>query len=320
MFTAVFLFVGDVGRPDLLEKAAGIRDTMKKGAAQLYHSLRRFEKLPDHLQIWPAHGAGSACGKALGAIPSSVLGYEKKTNWAFRISDEQKFVEAILDGQPEPPKYFAQMKKLNKVGPPFLPQGELPELGADSIQSVLSKGKLIDLRGMDEFVQGHPEGALFLPQGSPLVTWAGWLLSYEEDLHFLVKDANQADRAASSLRSIGLDNVKGYYLEKALEAAELSWRASKRIEASDLDGEAGKILDVRSEKEWKEGHLEGALHIHLGYLQDHLDEVPDEPLVYCGSGVRSLIASSLLQRAGKRPTDVVGGWEALKRRKEAIRT
>lgn len=320
VFTGDFLFVGDVGRPDLLEKAAGIRDTMRKGAAQLFHTLRRFEKLPDYLQIWPAHGAGSACGKALGAIPSSVLGYEKKTNWAFQISGEQEFVEAILEGQPEPPKYFAQMKKLNKIGPPLLTHDKLPELSAASMEGVLKEGKLIDLRGVDEFVQGHPEGALFLPEGSSLVTWAGWLLSYQEDLHFLVKDAHQAERAARSLRSIGLDNVKGYYLENAVKASGLALRASKRIEASDVDVEAGKILDVRSEKEWSEGHLEGALHIHLGYLQERLDEVPDQPVVYCGSGVRSLIASSLLQRAGKQPIDIVGGWEALKGRKEAVKT
>ena len=100
-FTGDFVFVGDVGRPDLLEKAAGLKDTMKKGAVDLFHSLKRFKELPDHLQIWPAHGAGSACGKALGAVPSSVLGYEKIANWAFKITAEEEFVDAILDGQPK---------------------------------------------------------------------------------------------------------------------------------------------------------------------------------------------------------------------------
>ena len=126
-FTGDFIFVGDVGRPDLLEKAAGLKDTMKKGAVDLYKSIQRFKELPDHIQIWPAHGAGSACGKALGAIPSSVLGYEKITNWALKCATEDEFVEMILDGQPEPPKYFAQMKKLNKVGPAILEESTPPD-------------------------------------------------------------------------------------------------------------------------------------------------------------------------------------------------
>ena len=117
--TGDFLFVGDVGRPDLLERAAGFEGTMERGARQLFRSLRAFRRHPDHLQIWPGHGAGSACGKALGAVPSSTLGYEKIANWALRIDDEDAFVQEVLAGQPEPPKYFAEMKRINRDGPRF---------------------------------------------------------------------------------------------------------------------------------------------------------------------------------------------------------
>ena len=313
-FTGDFVFVGDVGRPDLLEKAAGLKDTMKKGAVQLFHSLKRFKQLPDHLQIWPAHGAGSACGKALGAVPSSVLGYEKIANWAFKITTEEEFVEAILDGQPEPPKYFAMMKKLNKEGPALLVAGyRPPRLESERLAGVQESGILLDLRGSDAFAEAHPENALFLPAGTSFVTWAGWLLSYQEDLYLLLGKESELETYFRGLGSIGLDNVRGYFLPEDLGAVEM--QSSERIEADQVEREHA-ILDVRSQKEWDEGHLQGALHIHLGYLQDRTEEVPDKPVVHCGSGTRSLIASSVLQRAGKNPVDVLGGYTALKAQKK----
>ena len=127
LFTGDFVFVGDIGRPDLLEKAAGVKGTQDKGAHQMYESLKKFNALPDFIQVWPGHGAGSACGKALGAVPSTTVGYEKARNWAFRFNDnENDFVKYLLTDQPEPPKYFAMMKKLNKVERPLLT--EVPKL------------------------------------------------------------------------------------------------------------------------------------------------------------------------------------------------
>ena len=121
IFTGDFVFVGDVGRPDLLEKAAGIMGTKEEGAEQMYQSLEKFQKLPDFVQVWSAHGAGSACGKALGSVPSSTVGYEKVRNWALQFKDDKNgFINELLDGQPEPPKYFAMMKHLNKVDRPLL--------------------------------------------------------------------------------------------------------------------------------------------------------------------------------------------------------
>ncbi len=314
-FTGDFLFVGDVGRPDLLEKAAGIKDTMKKGAIDLYATLQRFSKLPDHLQVWPAHGAGSACGKALGAVPSSVLGYEKIANWAFQCKTEEEFVEKILEGQPEPPRYFAQMKHLNKVGPPVLGEISLPELTPTRFESVVKEARVLDLRGAEAFAQSHPEGVLFLPPSKAMVNWAGWLLDYETDFYLLVKDAESAAKQAAALRSIGLDRARGYFLVGELDSLAAPLRSSRRIHADEVPADGEGVIDVRGLSEWNHGHLEGATHIHLGTLEERLDEVPDQPVLYCGSGVRSLIASSLLEGLGKSPTDVLGGWGALKERK-----
>jgi hydroxyacylglutathione hydrolase len=134
MFTGDFVFVGDVGRPDLLEKAAGYSGTMVEGAKTMFNSLKRFKQLPDHIQVWPAHGAGSACGKALGAVPGSTVGYEKLVNWALKHTVEDAFVKELLDGQPEPPYYFAKMKSLNKIDRPLLSDiPALHRLGPDAL-------------------------------------------------------------------------------------------------------------------------------------------------------------------------------------------
>lgn len=317
-FTGDFLFVGDVGRPDLLEKAAGIKDTMRKGAADLYRSLQKFSQYPDHLQIWPAHGAGSACGKALGAVPMSVLGFEKHANWALQCKSEEEFVDKVLEGQPEPPKYFAQMKKLNKVGPPLTPKETPPTLDADAFRKAQQESTLIDLRGVEAFVESHPQGAIFLPGGGLLVTWAGWLLPYDEPFHLVVNDLASAESAIRALRSIGLDQVAGIVTQDLLKTSSHPTQSSQRLSVDSFDEQADSVLDVRSQNEWNDGHLPEATHIHLGYLTERLAEVPSNPVLYCRSGTRSLIASSLLQRAGHNPRDVIGGYIALKGREKVM--
>jgi hydroxyacylglutathione hydrolase len=154
IFTGDFVFVGDVGRPDLLERATGQANTMEAGARDLFRSLQRFRSLPAWVQVWPGHGAGSACGKALGAVPQSTVGYETRFNWAFAIADEQPFVAAVLAGQPEPPAYFARMKKINKEGPQ--PVGALGLPDAWQPERLLSERAagtpIIDTRPADRFV------------------------------------------------------------------------------------------------------------------------------------------------------------------------
>ncbi|HWO89418.1 MAG TPA: MBL fold metallo-hydrolase, partial [Gemmatimonadales bacterium] len=155
-FTGDFIFVGDVGRPDLLEKAAGITGTMEAGARDLFRSLQNFKRLPDWLQIWPAHGAGSACGKSLGAVPSSTLGYERFANWGLATENEDDFVRMVLEGQPEPPAYFARMKRVNRDGPePISSAPQPPRLAPGRLGEALKSGAVVvDTRGTAAFARG----------------------------------------------------------------------------------------------------------------------------------------------------------------------
>jgi hydroxyacylglutathione hydrolase len=212
--TGDFIFVGDVGRPDLLERAAHMAGTMEQGARQLFRSLRRFERLPDFLQIWPGHGAGSACGKALGAVPQSTLGYERRFNWAFAVDDENAFVRAVLAGQPDPPRYFAEMKRINKDGPRLLGDARRPaRLSAEQLAATLGGGAtVVDTRPAREFVASAVPGTINIPAGRAFTTWAGSLLPYDRDFYLLADERNGTaiDGLVRGLAGIGLDRVAGY--------------------------------------------------------------------------------------------------------------
>jgi hydroxyacylglutathione hydrolase len=322
-----FVFVGDVGRPDLLERAAGVANTMEAGARQLYRSLERFRTLPDHLQVWPGHGAGSACGKALGAVPSSTVGYEKLVSWALAPRSEDEFVEEVLRDQPEPPAYFAVMKRMNRDGPPLLEGLPVPELlGPEGLASVLREGAtVVDTRSRGEFSAGHAPGTLNIPLREDFPTWAGSLLSYDRPLYLLAAGEGRAREAARDLTLIGQDRIEGYFDASALEAWErvhgplettavVDWSAAERA-ARD---EGAMLLDVRRTTEWNEAHAPGATHIHLGELPSRLDELPrDRPiLLYCRTANRSAIAASILQAVGFADVrNVEGGiTERLERR------
>jgi hydroxyacylglutathione hydrolase len=309
VLTGDFLFVGDVGRPDLLEKAAGIADTMEAGARVLWKSLERFKELPDYLQILPGHGAGSACGKALGSVPSSTLGYEKLVNWAFQCADEAEFVAKVLEDQPEPPVYFAHMKRMNRDGPVVLER--LPEpvrLTPEALAAHLREGRtVVDLRSRGDFASGHLPGSLNLSWGQDFTTWAGWLLSYDAPIYFVAYDQAQAEGAARDLALIGLDRSEGFAGPEVLDwwsgsvaplqrTAVIDWGEADRA----LEEENALLIDVRNLTEWNEGHLPAAEHVHLGRLREDAATLdPHRPvLVYCRSGNRSAIGASLLQAAG----------------------
>ena len=312
-----FIFVGDVGRPDLLEKAAGVAGTMEAGAKQLHASITRARQLPDHLQIWPGHGAGSACGKALGAVPTSTLGYEKLVNWAFSHDAEESFVAEVLSDQPEPPRYFATMKRLNRDGPPILgAPARAQSLDASALNDALaSDGVVVDLRGKDVFAEGHLPGSFSIPLNKSFTNWAGWLLPYDRSIFFVAVDQDQADRAARALSFIGLDGLVGWFGQDALDsrADTLERSESVSVEEANRMIEAGTLaVDVRARNEIVLGRPAGSRPIHLGYLQDHLDTLPtDAPiLVSCLSGGRSAIAQSILQASGRNAINVTGGYNA----------
>jgi hydroxyacylglutathione hydrolase len=308
IFTGDFVFVGDVGRPDLLEKAANIAGTAEIGARQMFHSLQRFKELPDYLQVWPAHGAGSACGKALGAIPSSTVGYEKMFNIALSFTDEDQFVKTLIEGQPEPPRYFAMMKRLNKEGPRVLHGLPQPEhLPFNRLKALLAEGAaVIDTRSATAFAVSHIPGTINIPYDNDFANWAGWLLDYDTPF-YLVADWHLINDIVSDLIYIGLDNIAGYFELSALD----TWtQASLGLQSYEVKTPAQvaqqilrneiTVVDVRNAEEWNGGHLPQAKHIMLGYLPERAAEISAEKpvVVQCQTGARSAIGASILQAKG----------------------
>lgn len=327
VLTGDFVFVGDVGRPDLLEKAAKVANTMEAGARTLFASVQRFRALPDHLQLWPGHGAGSACGKALGAVPSSTVGYEKRANWAIATTNEDEFVRMVLVGQPEPPKYFAEMKRINRDGAAVLGHVEaLPRLEpAEALDRAHHGAWCIDLRAAAAFAEQFVPGSLSVPYSKSFSTWVGSVVPYDVDIVLLADGESDVmvNRARHDLMLIGLDRVIGW--TPSLELVQEFTRTGgtpgsiPQLSAGALadDGTAPTarlVLDVRGRAEWEAGHLPQASHIPLGELAERLREIPNGPvLVHCQSGARSAIAASLLYRLGRREVvNLTGGYAAWK--------
>lgn len=320
--TGDFLFVGDVGRPDLLEKAAGVRGTMEAGARDLFRSLKRFRAaLPEWIQIWPGHGAGSACGKGIGSVPQSTLGYEARFNWALAIDDEDEFVRAVLAGQPEPPRYFAEMKRINRDGPAVLGEATAPApLPAQRVRSLLRAGEpVVDIRSAEAFAAGHIPGTINIPLNRSFTTWAGWLIPYDRRF-YLVADGPEVTEAVRDLAMIGLDRVGGVAGPEVLawwRSAEEPLAGIERLAAKDVREalrQDGAVLDIRGVAEHEAGRIPGAVNIPLGYLRERLHELPAErPLyVHCESGSRSPVAASVLRAEGVEGvvdfTDGIRGW------------
>jgi hydroxyacylglutathione hydrolase len=315
VFTGDFVFVGSIGRPDLLETAAGVVGSAEIGARQLYHSTLGFRQLPDHLQLWPAHGAGSACGKGLGAIPSSTVGYEKLFNPALQFDDEQEFVDYILTDQPETPFYFAVMKRVNKVGPELM--GDLPPVhmvNPCELATQATRNLVIDTASANEFAKSHVPGTINVP-ASTLVQWAGFFVDYDHPV-FLIADEGSLPTHLRSLRSIGIDNVGGFFEAGTVKKAGLRTEAYRSAAPSQLQASIEKgdvtLIDVRAATEFHAGHIDGAEHRFLGTLLRNMESLrKDRPVVtQCLAGGRSAIAASLLQRAGFDVVNMQGGYQA----------
>jgi hydroxyacylglutathione hydrolase len=309
--TGDFVFVGDVGRPDLLERAVQVKGTMEEAARQLFRSLQRFRRLSDYLQIWPGHSAGSACGKFLSAVPQSTLGYEKRFNWAFAVADESEFVQAVLAGQPDPPRYFTQMKRINQSGPRLLGGIRRPaRLPVGTLVSVLAgSGTVIDTREAAQFVRGAVPGTINIPASRTFTTWAGSLLPYDRDFHLIVDDSKvqTVDELVRDLAGIGLDRVVGYFGADVIDAWRMSQGHLQSIPSLSLAEFTGRrrdnhqvVLDVRGEGEWEAGHVPGSLNVPVGELDQRLDDIPRgrSLMVHCQTGARAAIAASLLRARG----------------------
>ncbi|NQW30879.1 MAG: MBL fold metallo-hydrolase [Ignavibacteria bacterium] len=305
-FSGDFVFVGDVGRPDLLEKAAGMKGTMELGARQMWNSLAWFKTLPDHIQVHPAHGAGSACGKALGAIPSSTVGYEKLVNWALQYTNEEEFVRELLSGQPEPPTYFAAMKRLNKELREVVSQiPTLAVLSPIDIEQMLSKNQIvIDSRSKKLFAEAHISGSINIQNNKAFSTWAGWMLNYEVPFALVVAHAD-VDELQRKLMRIGHDSAVGYipslddWQQSGHPTSAMAQITHEELLQKYTDSDT-MVIDVRGFSEHVSGHIPGSTNIHAGHLMEHLGEIPKDKTVVisCQSGDRSSIATSALMRKG----------------------
>ncbi|HET6567448.1 MAG TPA: MBL fold metallo-hydrolase [Rhodothermales bacterium] len=318
-----FVFVGDVGRPDLLETAAGRQGTMRASAKQLYRSAQSFLELDDFVQVWPGHGAGSACGKALGAVPESTVGYEKRFNPALAAAEdgESRFVEYVLSDQPEPPLYFARMKALNRQGPPILADLPRPSrLSTDNLETLATsrEAAILDTRSdRHAFMEAHIPGSLHASLDLNFLNVAGSYVEPERPIYLVVEE-HRLEEALRALVRIGLDQIDGYLTPTTLEMyAQLGGplASTEIIDFHQLEHRREaygvRVLDVRRSDEYDAGHIPGALHVPYVQLPARLGEIPRSPtlLVHCASGARAAAAVALLEKHDYRAVLVDGDFE-----------
>jgi hydroxyacylglutathione hydrolase len=288
---------------------------------------------PDHLQIWPGHGAGSACGRSLGSMPQSTLGYEKLFNWAFAEMSEAEFVRRVLEDQPVPPRYFASMKTINRGGgAPSIDLSRVNGLGvaevatlnelgvAELVTALQNKATIVDTRPAAEFAERYIPGTINIPRNKSFLNWFGALVPNDGEIYLITETDSQevVAQLTSDLAKIGFVGLKGFFDRKACD----DWKASGRqleeiihIDVQQLHEPRGdknlQIIDVRGPDEWRHGHLPGAIHIPLASLPDRLDELnPSRAIVlHCKGGSRSAIATSFLKARGvSNVSNLLGGY------------
>lgn len=332
ILTGDFVFVGDVGRPDLLETAAGQKGAMESSAHTLFDSVKEFKTMPEYLQVWPGHGSGSVCGKALGSVPESTVGYELRNNASIQASErKQEFVNFILDGQPEPPRYFARMKHQNRGGPKVL--GTLPNpkkmTANEFAELAVKKGNIaIDTRERMPFMDNHLKGSLLATFNKSFNTVVGSYVCENENIYLVIPESD-LDEVVRDLIRIGLDDIKGYVTPEEFEQYLKDTDEVESVEVITFDDTEKLVkdygyqaLDVRRATEFSEGHINGAINIAHTRLLDREKELDRDItwLVYCRTGRRASVATSLLRRDDfkvKYVNDDVEPWLAQQNKKEA---
>jgi rhodanese-related sulfurtransferase len=322
LFTGDTLFLGDVGRPDLVG-AKGL--TPEQMARMLYRSLReKILPLPDAVEIWPAHGAGSACGKNLSDERVSTLGVQRATNLPLRLAlsgDEDGFVTYATEGLGAPPAYFFHDAAKNREGGASVEEvlARARPLSPGAVEEAAEEGVLVlDTRPTGAFKAGHVPGAIEVQLDGSFAPYVGATLPPTAPI-IVVAEPGRESEAMTRLVRVGYESIVGW-LDGGFEAWVAAGGEQERLETLEPSslkaqlklGSAPAVLDVRTPGEWNAGHIEGALHLPLAELNNRLGEVPQGPLaVICGSGYRSAIACSLLLRSGRRDVfDVPGGWKA----------
>ncbi len=322
VFTGDTLFVGDVGRPDLAIKSDL---TINDLAGMMYDSLRsKIMTLPDEVTVYPAHGAGSSCGKNIGKETFSTIGQQKATNYALQPMSKADFVIAVTEGLSAPPAYFFQDAMINKNGYDSLDvvkSRNIKVLSLEEIKALLESGSLpLDTRPVLDFEKGFIQGSISIGLDGQFAIWAATVLDIRQPLIVVVSEAAKAEEAIIRLARVGYERVDGYvvYDEAAFKKAGLpidTLRSVTAAEAAELLQEGVAMLDVRKPGEYAGGHVENATHICLSVLQQHQNELAkDQPyLVHCAGGYRSVIAVSLLKKAGfNQLINIYGGWGAMK--------
>jgi glyoxylase-like metal-dependent hydrolase (beta-lactamase superfamily II)/rhodanese-related sulfurtransferase len=315
-FTGDTLLVGDAGRPDLFP------DIKEKLASQLYKSLRKIEKISDNVEVYPAHGAGSLCGKALSSKLSSTIGTERMHNGALQIHPEKEFIKSFLEGMPEAPDHFSRCSEINRKGPAVLTGKKLPVplKPAEFLKRSQKDHVVVDTRDQLPFSAAHVPGAYGLSLKGNYSTFAGWVLPPDKPMLLVLESPRDLEAALVGLQRVGLDNVVGYldggmsaYAESGLVTAGF-----ESISVAELKKRYDKgnliVVDTRLKSEWDAGHISGAVHAPAPDVRARYTEwVGDKPAAFiCNTGNRSLLAASImLNRSGKRDIiNVIGGTTA----------
>lgn len=319
VLTGDTLFIGDVGRPDLLASIGFTRDEL---ADKLYHSLHeKLMPLPDATRVFPAHGAGSACGKNLSTELSSTMGEQKQTNYALRAPNKESFVELVTAGQPPAPGYFVYDAILNRKDRELLDETTPPPaMDYQQVREAEAGGAiLIDGRGPEEFALGHLRGAINIGLEGRYAEFAGSVVRHDVDI-VLITDSGQELEGKTRLARIGFDRVAGYLdgPEQAMFTHRDDVEVASRLTAQAFDERAAdvaglQIVDVRNPGETEDGMIPGAVGIPVGQLPERIGELePDRPtVVYCAGGYRSSVAASLLRSRGfSDVSDILGGYGA----------
>lgn len=319
LFSGDTLFIGDVGRPDLAQKAAAM--TQEALAGTLFDSLRnKIMPLSDNIMVYPAHGAGSACGKNMSKETFDTLGNQKKTNYALRANmTKAEFIHEVTDGLQAPPVYFGENVAMNKLGYASfdsIKQKGLTPLSAQEFLALDDDVVLLDTRSADEFGLGHVPGSIFIGLDGQFAPWVGALLPSVTQRIALVAPAGREEETVTRLARVGYDNVLGY-LNGGIAAWDGPLEKIDRLTATEVDAglpSEDLIIDVRRPGEYTSEHLEGVPNIPLDFINERMDEFSkDKSLVlHCAGGYRSMIAASILKARGfHRVKDVIGGFGAL---------
>ena len=330
IFTGDTLFVGDVGRPDLIGKET----TKEEMAALLYQSLQsKIVPLADHVIVYPAHGPGSSCGKNIGKETFSTIGIQKQTNYALQQTSMEEFISAVVENLQQPPAYFPVNAKINKEGYSTLNEvldKALKPLSVDTFKKIMNEDVIIvDTRNAQVFTQGYVPNSIFIGLEGRLAEWAGILLPYDKPM-YLITEKGKEKETVVRLARVGFSTVEGY-LEGGFEAWENAGEKKEMI----IDIEPDElvmdipfdnnlvVMDVRKEVEYADGHIKGAVNIPLASLTDpasmsNIDDL-DNLYIHCAGGYRSVIASSLLKRQGiHNLRNVLGGWSKIKEQPDIV--